>query len=671
MRKIKEFFVPIVVGLVSSSVVLGVRATGLLQVWEWAAYDRFVQGKPSGPIEERIVLVGISEEDVQKAKTYPFSDGLWAEFLKKLEAQQPRVIGLDIFRDQRVPPGSADLEKVFKTQRNLIGIAKLPPSPVPPPPILKEKQQYGDVSGSPDLDGVNRRAFLYPISELGNPDSEIPSFALKLSYLYLNKEGIVDQNSTLNPKWLQLGKAHFRPFESHDGSYVGANSGGYRILINWRKPPQQFREVQFFDVIDGKIPSGFFQDRLVIVGASGLSFNDFHETPFTAASQETVRGIDLHAQVASGIIGAALGERSLIQVIPDFLEVILTVAFAVVSALVLWKWPSVPKHLIAASLSIGSTFSIVLVLLSYLAFLGSWWIPVVPSLIAVWIACTHTAYFLYSDQLKKINDNLEKLVQERTEDLRIAHQQILKEEKLAITQKLIDTLEREITSPANNLDLVLRSLEQLSHLATSLNFDESQQELLKSITAQIKQSQQYLSRLNFIFGRQPLLQERIPYELVSDANLDKLLETTIEFNKKIVNQKYFWTQESLSIYYSCRLHWQLSTDFNFRRYLVYILSHLFENAIESIDAKNPQAGGWIKIWITGEKDALIIEVKDNGIGMISEERERACEPFFSRKDRVGLGLYFCQEIIKKYAGRMTINSEKDIGTEIRVDFPLT
>ncbi len=669
MRKIKELFVPITVGLLSSSLVLGVRATGLLQLWELAAYDRFFQARPASVIEDRVVLVGISEEDVQKAQTYPFSDDLWAEFLQKLSTSQPRVMGLDIFRDQIVPPGGENLEKLFRTLPNLIGITKLPPAPVEPPAILKEKAQYGDVSGSPDVDGVNRRAFLYPISEIDHPHSEIPSFALKLSYLYLKKEGIVPKNSSVNSNWLQLGVAHFRPFEPNDGGYVRAKAGGYRILINWRKPPQQFQEVQFFDVLDGKIPSGFFQDRLVIIGASGLSFNDFHETPFTAASQQTVRGIDIHAQVASSIISAALGERSLIRVIPEFTEWILTIVLATASAFVLWKWSSCPTHLVAASVFLACTFSIVFVLLCYLAFLGSWWIPVVPTLLAIWIACTHTAYCIYSNRLKKINDNLEKIVQERTSDLKVAHSQIIKEEKLAITQKLIDTLEQEMTSPANNLEIVLHSIEKLNHLAKNFNFDPQQQELRKSITEQIQKSQKYWSRLNFILGRQPLLQERIPYELVADANLDKLLETTVKFNQKILSYKYSWIKDGLSIYYSCRLNWQLSTDFNFRRYLVYILSHLFENAIEALDAKKRLEQRWLKIWITGGNTSLEIEIKDNGIGMTESETEQACEPFFSQKKKLGLGLYLCQEIVKKYEGTMTINSQKNLGTEILVNFP--
>lgn len=667
--KNKEIFAPIIVGLVSSTLVLGLRATGLLQHWEWAAYDRFFQAKPSEPIDKRIVLVGISEQDVQQAETYPFSDGLWAEFLRKLSAHEPRVIGLDIFRDQTVPPGSQELKEVFKTLPNLVGIAKLPPEPVEPPPILKQKQQYGDVSGSPDLDGVNRRAFLFPNSDIDNPDSEIPSFALKLSFLYLQKEGIVSQNSSLNANWLQLGKAHFRHFESNDGGYVGANAGGYRILINWRNP-QQFREVQFFDVINGKIPSDFFEDRIVIVGASGLSFNDFHETPFTSVSQKLARGIDIHSQVTSSIIAAAFGERSLIKVIPEYLEWLITIFLSVISSFVLWKEQRLHSRLIVTSLFLASILSVAFVFFCYLAFLISWWIPVIPGLIALWISCTHTAYLIYGHQLKNINNNLEKIVQERTKDLELAYKQILKEEKLNITQKLFETLEKEIASPAHNLEIVLHSIQKQNDLVKYLVLEPDYQELSKNITEQIKQCQKYWSRLNFIFGRQPLLQERIPYELIADANLHDLLKKAVNFNINILNKNFPWIQDNLSIYYSCRFEWEVSTDFNFRRHLIYILSHLIENSVEAINEKNnPEySERWLKVWISEEHSSLEIKIQDNGIGMTIEEINKACEPFFSRKNKLGLGLYLSKQIVGKYGGYLKIDSEFGKGTEIQVYF---
>ena len=637
-------------GLVSSSLVLGLRATGLLQFWEWAVYDRFFQAKPAESIDQRIILVGITEEDVQQAQTYPFSDALWAKFLQKLTVYQPRVIGLDIFRDQTVPPGSEDLQTIFQTFPNLIGITKLPPEPIQAPSILKDKNQYGDVSGSPDLDGVNRRVFLYPISEINNPNSQIPSFGLKLAYLYLKKEGVVSKHSSLNANWLQLGKAHFRPFESNDGGYVRAKAGGYRILLNWRKPPQQFQEVKFYDVINGKIPSDFFEDRIVIVGASGLSFNDFHETPFTATSQKPVRGIDLHAQVTSAIISAALGERFLIKTIPDYVEWLLTIILSVTSAFFLGKWQKLPSNLVFSSLSLAFMSSVVFVIFSYVAFLASWWIPVVPGLIALWITCTHTAYYIYGYQLKKINNNLEK--------------------KLTITQKLFDTLEQEMNSPASNLEIVLHSIEKQNNLVKYLNFDQDYQELNKNITEQIKQCQKYWSRLNFIWGRQPLLQDRIPYELIANSNLNDLLEKAVLFNKNILKTKYTWIQDSLSIYYSCRFDWELSTDFNFRRYLIYILSHLIENSVEAINEKahSKSSDRWLKIWMFSENASLKIKIQDNGIGMTVQEKNRACEPFFSTKNKLGLGLYVSQQILDKYEGYLKIDSESGKGTEIQVYF---
>ncbi len=49
--------------------IIFIRFLGLLQPIELFAYDAFVTRKPLQPQDERIVIVGISEEDVEKIGT--------------------------------------------------------------------------------------------------------------------------------------------------------------------------------------------------------------------------------------------------------------------------------------------------------------------------------------------------------------------------------------------------------------------------------------------------------------------------------------------------------------------------------------------------------------------------------------------------------------------------
>jgi adenylate cyclase len=109
----------------ATALVVIVRLLGWLQPLEWTTLDRFFQFRPLEPPDDRIVIVGITEKDIQKYQPYPFTDATLAKLLKKIKAQNPQVIGLDLIRDIPVSPGHEELIEVLKTTPNLIGVGKL------------------------------------------------------------------------------------------------------------------------------------------------------------------------------------------------------------------------------------------------------------------------------------------------------------------------------------------------------------------------------------------------------------------------------------------------------------------------------------------------------------------------------------------------------------------
>jgi len=66
-----------------------------------------------------------------------------------------------------------------------------------------------------------------------------------------------------------------------------------------------------------------------------------------------------------------------------------------------------------------------------------------------------------------------------------------------------------------------------------------------------------------------------------------------------------------------------------------------------------------------------LDVRDSGIGMSAEVRERAFEPFFTTKGRAGTGLGLAEVygIVKRHRGRTEIESTPGVGTTIRLAFP--
>jgi PAS domain S-box-containing protein len=73
-----------------------------------------------------------------------------------------------------------------------------------------------------------------------------------------------------------------------------------------------------------------------------------------------------------------------------------------------------------------------------------------------------------------------------------------------------------------------------------------------------------------------------------------------------------------------------------------------------------------------EGDYIVIEVRDNGVGMDEATRERAMEPFFTTKaagEGTGLGLSMVHGIMQDHGGALTLESSTQNGTTARCLFP--
>ena len=71
-----------------------------------------------------------------------------------------------------------------------------------------------------------------------------------------------------------------------------------------------------------------------------------------------------------------------------------------------------------------------------------------------------------------------------------------------------------------------------------------------------------------------------------------------------------------------------------------------------------------------EKDRLVIEIKDDGMGMDQEVSQKAIDPFFTTRTsrRVGLGLSLMAQAAQEAGGRLRIESELGKGTKVTATF---
>jgi CHASE2 domain-containing sensor protein len=81
-----------------AGVLVALRLAGALQLLELVALDQFFRLRPLEPADPRIVIVTIDESDIKKLRQWPMSDAVMARLLLRLKQQNPRAIGLDLYR---------------------------------------------------------------------------------------------------------------------------------------------------------------------------------------------------------------------------------------------------------------------------------------------------------------------------------------------------------------------------------------------------------------------------------------------------------------------------------------------------------------------------------------------------------------------------------------------
>lgn len=365
-----------------TALVILLRLTGLLQSWELAIFDQYLRLRPTQARDNRIVIVGIDALDVQSIGQAIIPDGVYAQLLAKLKTMQPRAIGLDVYRDLPVQPGHQQLEEIFKSTDNLIGIQKVigdrRREGVDPSAILKAKGQVGANDLIADQDNRVRRALLSVPNHKGET---IYSFASYLALLYLDAQGISPQIVPKTDNWWQFGETIFAPFEENDGGYLGADDGGYQVLLNYRGSSQHFETVSMRDIFEGRIDSNWGRDRIILIGFVDQSFKDVIVTPYTKNPSQRMAGVEVHANITSQIISAALDNRPLIKVWSEPVKYLWIFFWANVGAMIAWTKRNTTLSFERFGLVIVAT--IVLLGITYIAFLQSWWIPVIPPLLAL------------------------------------------------------------------------------------------------------------------------------------------------------------------------------------------------------------------------------------------------------------------------------------------------
>ncbi|MBD2164952.1 CHASE2 domain-containing protein [Calothrix membranacea FACHB-236] len=378
-----RFQTVLILSVIVTALVIGVRHLGLLQTAELKVFDQLLRLRPSEQPDSRLLVVAITEDDFQlpeqQDRKGSLSDRALALLVQKLEKFQPRAIGLDIYRDFPVDSKEASLAAWMRRSDNFIAICKVSEPQInelgvsPPPEIPLERQGFSDFVK--DSDGILRRHLIAMKPGESSPCTTPYAFSAQLAFRYLQAEGI-SANYTKN-KELQIGKVVFKRLRSHMGGYQQLDDQGYQVLLNYRSfnsPLKAIEQVTLKDVLSGAIAPHKVKNRVVLIGITNQSAGDYFPTPYSNNQKQEMPGVIVHAQMVSQILSAVLDGRTLLWVWPVWGEVLWIFYWSIFGGILAWRI----RNLLLLGV-VGIVVIVVISAISFVVLLKGIWIPLIPA----------------------------------------------------------------------------------------------------------------------------------------------------------------------------------------------------------------------------------------------------------------------------------------------------
>jgi CHASE2 domain-containing sensor protein/two-component sensor histidine kinase len=363
-------FKPILLGTLPGLAVIAglliLRGLGAMQSLELMAFDQLMRSRPQESIDSRVVVIGIEESDLQQLGSYPVADRILAQTIQSIAQLKPAAIGVDLYRDFDVPPGTPQLKQVIQATPNLFMAYRHEPDTkgrAIPASRFTVPEQQGFVDLQLDLDGNLRRLLL----GFETPDAvSHTAFFMQMAMALLESS----PNQPTDPTY---------PFvTSQFGPYRGVDAGGDQIILNPRNHPKPFKRFSLTEVQQGKLQAPDVQGKVVLIGLTANSIKDVVSAMAVQQQQSgQVDGVEFQAHAVSQIISAALDRRPLIQSWSEPIEILWIIGCGLLGVL-LGRLSSSPlRTLCGTALGFGMIFG-----LSYGLLMIGWWIPLVPAALA-------------------------------------------------------------------------------------------------------------------------------------------------------------------------------------------------------------------------------------------------------------------------------------------------
>jgi C4-dicarboxylate-specific signal transduction histidine kinase len=148
------------------------------------------------------------------------------------------------------------------------------------------------------------------------------------------------------------------------------------------------------------------------------------------------------------------------------------------------------------------------------------------------------------------------------------------------------------------------------------------------------------------------------------------INSSIEDAVSMITQQYKHMGISLDLNLDEEIPLIVGNTYKFEQVIVNLLANAKDAVVEKRTKYQEYTQMNVGIKSYQENQSIIVEVSDNGIGINEDDLNNVMLPFYTTKEEgkgTGLGLSICYQIIKEMGGTIEIISNKESGTNIKLD----
>jgi len=263
--------------------------------------DRLLQDSPHAvfapPPSQDIVIVAIDDASLAAVGRWPWRRALHAELLRRIAAQSPACIAIDLLMtepDSEHPGDDAVLARAIADSGCVVlpmALQRTGPQAwqelLPLPELAAASSGVGHAHLSLDHDGVARSVYLHE----GFPGRRWPHLAL----------AVLEAGAPSAPRRTEGPPTQAAPASTEVSSDAGPWQRADHRVITFTTDTARYRTYSYIDVLRGRVPPDAFRDRYVLIGTTAAGLGDQHVTPESDA-HGLMPGVDIFASVLQDLL---------------------------------------------------------------------------------------------------------------------------------------------------------------------------------------------------------------------------------------------------------------------------------------------------------------------------------------------------------------------------------